>query len=306
MKKYAVIDIGSLKVKLLVAEVVNKEVRVIKKDSKLTCLGKGIKGTFHKVLEGPLRDTVDVIKDYIRICDELGVQKIRIIATESLRKARNLDYVLRTFEKSLSCKPDIITQEDEAKAFFKAVTKDFPERSEIAVVDMGGGSIQVLIGNKNKLKEMHFLPLGVYFLGQKFVSDNSEEGKATEEELRELRNYIQSKIEGISIQAKKVPLVYGSSNVLDLFKLIDVDLNNSDLSSSHPLQTSPSELTEFLDGIKDLTHQEREDKYQFQYGYMWGIQMAFYNAYYLAKHLKTETIIPSNVNIAEGYVLEMI
>ena len=70
-------------------------------------------------------------------------------------------------------------------------------------------------------------------------------------------------------------------------------LEHSLLYPTHPFKTHPDELLKFL------------EKIFIPIWNMWGIQMVFYNAYYLARFFHTDEIIPSNVNIVEGYLLEM-
>jgi len=309
MKKsvYGVIDIGSLKVKLLIAEVKNGNIEILYKEPRLTLLGKGLKEGQHRILSKSLSNSLKAVKYFQDICNKYNVKAIKMVATESIRKADNVEEVLESFKNGSGNIPEIISQEDEAELFFKAVTRNFPKDKKVAVVDMGGGSIQILIGKRGEKCEMHFVPLGVYFLQQKFVTDTSNEGKPSDEELALLRGYIQGVLHASNVPMDiETPLIYGSSNVLDLFNMIPIKKAQSTLSSTHPYEVIPEELPVFLDEIKDLSHAQREKKYPLQWGYMWGIQMAFYNAYYLAKRLGSKVIIPSNVNISEGYILSMV
>jgi exopolyphosphatase/guanosine-5'-triphosphate,3'-diphosphate pyrophosphatase len=305
MGRKAVIDIGSLKVKFLIAE----DYPVFKqlyKDTRLTLLGKGLGEGGHKILESSLKDTIEVINEFKVVGKEKNVEEYLVIATEGLRKAKNLDDVLGEFRSKAGVTPRIISQEEEARIYFRAVAGYFKKDQEIVVVDMGGGSIQVMRGKAGELKEIHFLPLGVYYLQQKFVTDSSDEGKPTDEEIERLKNYIQGVIASSGITPKlKLPLVYGASNILDLFQFIKIKLYRSHFAlRRHPFETKPEELERFLKKVKDLSHRQREKRYPFEPRYMLGIQMAFYNAIYLARHLGTRTIIPSNVSIAEGYIME--
>jgi exopolyphosphatase/pppGpp-phosphohydrolase len=307
--RYAVVDIGSLKVKFIVAEATDNNIDIIKKDSKLTLIGKGLKEEGHQILEESSLKTIKAVKQFQKQAKILNVKAIKIVATEGLRKAKNIKEFLQVFEKEVGQSLEIISQEQEAKTLFNAVIQDFPEDQDIALVDMGGGSVQVIIGNKNGIKSIHFLPLGVYFTQQKFVSKLHDglDSYPSEEELLKLTTYIQNTINDSDMpNGTGTPLVYGSSVILELFKFLRFDLKESSLSLKHPYHTSPSELKKFLEVIKNKTHREREEMYPFQYGYMWGVQMAFTNAITIAKHLGTNIIIPSNVNIAEGYIYELV
>ncbi len=305
MKNYAVIDIGSLKTKLLVANVHRKKVNILEKESELTLMGKGLKEKDHMILEKPLKKTIKSVSKYMKIIQKLNVEKVKIIATESFRKAKNLEKALRKFKYKIGMKPEIISQEDEAKVYFKAITWNMKSTDDIVLIDIGGGSVQVLYGNKNKLKKIYFLPLGTYYIHQNFIKDNSEKGKATKKELQVIRDHIKRSIQELKLlHNTKVPLVYGSSNILDLFKFLNFPMNRTDISINHKFIAKPEELIKFLKKIENLNHKQREVRYPFQYGFMWGIQIAFYTAYYLAQFINTKEIVPSNVNIAEGYIID--
>jgi len=305
MKNYAVVDIGSLKTKLLIANKGRERINILEKKSDLTLMGKGIKENEHKILEKPLRETISSVKRYLNISKKYKVENVKIIATESLRKAENLERALKIFKAETGMIPKIISQKDEARVYFKAITWNMKKNYDIVVIDIGGGSVQVLYGNKNNLKEMFFLPLGTYYMHQNFIKDNSEKGKATKKELSRIRKHIGTEIKKIKIiKGIEAPLVYGSSNIVELSKFLKFDLQKVKFSQNHHVKFEPIELIKFMKKIENLNHKEREKMYPFQYGYMWGIQIAFYTVYYLARHIDTKEVVPSNVNIAEGYILE--
>lgn len=308
MPKYTVIDIGSLKVKYLLAQLdTKKNINILKKESILTCLGRKTKENKERIIEKPLEDTIRAINKFKEISVKENVKGIKVVATESLRRFENSEEILKKIEDETGLKVSIISQDEEAEMFFKAVIKHFPQDRDFALVDMGGGSVQLLIGNRDELKHKHYLKLGVYDLQQRFVSNSKPDGKASLQELMAMEMYIQDYIQNCKFDyASGIPLIYGSSNIIDLYEFLNLKVEKTNFSISHPFKSNPSALLNFLPKINHLTHEQREEKYPFQYGYMWGIQVAFYNAYYLAKKLNTNTIIPSNVNIAEGYILEMV
>lgn len=307
--KYAVIDIGTLKVKFLLAEVnESRQINVLNKESILTCLGKKNDNRRDEIIiKSPVEETVSAIIKFKKYCQENRVKKIKVVATESLRCLEKSKKIIDYIQKETGFDVRIISQDEEAEIFFKAVIKSFEDDKVYALVDMGGGSVQMIIGNKRKVLKKEFLKLGVYDLQQRFVSNSTPKGKATDRELKMLEKYISDYVDKLIFpNIQQVPLIYGSSNILDLFKFINLKVNKFKCSSTHPVYSSPLELKRFLNEINEMTHEEREKKYPFQFGYMWGIQMAFLNIYYLAKKLGTNIIIPSNVNISEGYIYEML
>ena len=306
MQTYGVIDIGSLKVKLLLSKSDGEFIEHLKKDSKLTLLGDGLKTESHKVTEKSLNDTVNAVKEYLEECEKSNTKEVKIVATEALRKAGNIDEIMNEFKRNFNLIPEIISQEEEALYLFNAALLDFPDKTNFGVIDIGGGSAQLITGEKFKINQIDYLPFGTYSMMQKFVSkENSQEGNhATEEELDKIIEFISSTLQNLSLDFEG-DMIYGSSNVLDLVRFLKLTSVSYSHSKRHDLAISSSELKQFLKKINGMSYKMRELKYPFQYGYMWGIDIAFNVAIAAAAKLNSKLIIPSNSNIAEGIILEL-
>ncbi|MFH1451518.1 MAG: hypothetical protein ABIF89_02860 [bacterium] len=303
---YAVIDIGTLKVKLLIVSFSpSGEMKEEHFSNVLTCFGCSMDDNDGKVLEVNLKNTVDELNRCKQLLTDYGVTKTRIVSTHALRRAVNKKEILERIKREVGFEVENISQEEEAKFFFNAAISSFSGKNDYAVVDVGGGSVQVLIGNKTKLKDAYFLQTGAQYLHDNFTRNPGiAESITTEEDLEKMRRYILEQMVPVKNVAG-LPIIYGSSNIIDLMKAINIPLEVNADSRTHPYRVYAQTLDDFIKKISHLSYGAREEKFPFQPGYMWGIDKAFLNIVTIAQRFQSPYIVPSNANIAKGLIYEM-
>ena len=306
--RYAVIDIGTLKVKSLIAEITSKGIfKPVYKSNTLTCFGCDMNRNGGNISVKNLQDTVTELLRLKNLLKENKVFKIKIVSTHAMRRAKNQKQVLQSIKQQTGFEVENITQDDEARLFFLAVMRGFPKSSQkYAVVDMGGGSVQILIGQPDKLQATHLLPIGAQTLHAKFTQDSENKlSFTTEQDLERMRRHILNQLLPVE-QNLQTPLIYGSTNIIDLMQAIKLPLEENPDSPSHPYKIYAQHLQDFIHKILPLNYKTREAKYPFQYGYMWGVDKAFLNILTITEHLNSPHIIPSNSNIAEGLIYDLL
>ncbi len=306
--KVGVIDIGTLKIKFLVVDVdASKKITTKYESNTLTCLGVRMHENNNKPHEDHLQETINELKRCGSVLGKEKVDKIKVVSTHALREMGNVGYeVAERINKETDLKVEIITQEEEANLFFKAVMLDFKTDKDFTVVDVGGGSVQVLIGNKNKLKEKYLLKTGAQYLFDRFSPRHTGNDHPTREEIRAMQEYLMKQLLPIPNNTLS-PVIYGSSCVIDVFKKIGIRMQKYYLSKSHPYRVDISEIENFTDKIIPIPYDQREKQYGLhQKYYMWGIEKAFLNIISVSQKVGSPFIIPSNSNINQGLILSMI
>lgn len=305
MTNLAVIDIGTLKVKFLISSV-SSDGKIVTKysSSTLTCFGCDMDANKGYVLEENLEKTLNELKRCAELLKTHKVKNFRVVSTHAMRRAKNKDEILRRIKKVVGFDVENISQEEEAQIFFTAVLKDFANKNkEYAIVDMGGGSVQILIGKAGKKPQrVHMMQTGAAFLHENFTKDSSNpKGVTTLEDIEKMKDHILKEL--LPFKPKKnIPIIYGSTNIIDLMKTVKLPLDPHEDSQTHPYKTYSKYLQKFITGVLPLSYQERENLYPFQWGYMWGIDKAFLNVVTIAEYLESPFIIPSNANIAQGFI----
>ena len=304
---YAVIDIGTLKVKLLIAELLaSGEVKEIYSSNTLTCFGCDMDRNNGCVFEENLQKTIEEIKRCKELLRKYNVSKSKVVSTHAMRRAKNKEEILKRIWEETGLQVENISQEDEALLFFNAVMNGFEKNTaSYAIADVGGGSVQILIGNKNGISATHTMQTGAQYLHDNFTKDSGNpESFTTQEDIEKMKDYILSQLLPVK-ENLSLPLVYGSSNIIDLMKAVNLPLEENKGSISHPYKTYSKYLARFIEQILPLKYGERENKYLFQKGYMWGIDKAFLNVIMISERMKSPHIIPTNANIAKGIIYSM-
>jgi exopolyphosphatase/guanosine-5'-triphosphate,3'-diphosphate pyrophosphatase len=183
----ASIDIGTNTILLLIAEVRQGELKTLFDTETMVRLGEGLheKGILS---EAAMSRGFHALEGYLKKCQEMKVQKISAVGTSALREARNSGHFLTMVRQTLGLPIEVISGEEEARLSFLAVAKDLKDREKpLLVVDVGGGSTELIYGKGDAILQWSTLPLGIVRLSESFLfSDPVKEAewKAMAEEIR--------------------------------------------------------------------------------------------------------------------------
>lgn len=159
--RLASIDIGSNAIRLYVGQKSKSgRIRVLEDLRASVRLGKDafsagyIRPVTQKELERAL-------KHFHMICKKLNVHQIRAVGTSALRDSKNSRGVLKKLHSRTGIKVSVINGQREASLVHKAVNHAIDLKNKTALLlDMGGGSMEVVLSRKGKLVSKYTLPLG--------------------------------------------------------------------------------------------------------------------------------------------------
>jgi exopolyphosphatase/guanosine-5'-triphosphate,3'-diphosphate pyrophosphatase len=167
--RLATIDIGTNTTLLLVAETHDNDVRVLAERAEITRLGRGI-GTDGRLERPGVERTLAVLTEYARIAREHGAT-VAAIGTEALRRAPNAAELLEPARAALGVAIEVIDGDREAALTFLAATRSFPEATAgtAVVVDIGGGSTEIIVSQAGRMDFRRSLPIGSVRLTERYV-----------------------------------------------------------------------------------------------------------------------------------------
>ena len=149
MKRVASVDIGTNSVRLLVADRDGngRDAKLVPVDRRtaITRLGQGVDKA-RTLRPDAIERTVDKLREYKQVIDELGVEKVRATATSASRDAENRDDFFGPAEEVLGIRPEVIPGEEEARLEYLGATAPLSEPGPYLVVDVGGGSTEFTTG----------------------------------------------------------------------------------------------------------------------------------------------------------------
>lgn len=176
MKKIACIDIGTNSVRMIVLDPLNSDCIEADKYMETTRIGHGVDKNKLLSEEGMTR-TVDALRRFAEVAKGEGVIEIIAIATSAVRDASNREVFLDKV-KAIGIDVEMISGEEEARLGFLGVAKGVEQsglvkkEDNILVVDIGGGSTELIIGNGNEILYSISLDIGAVRLHDKFVSED--------------------------------------------------------------------------------------------------------------------------------------
>ena len=146
----ACIDIGSNTTRLLVAEVSGGHLREIAARRAFTRLGAG-QGPGGVVPAEKVQRNAEVVAQQVAIARGAGASEICVMATAAIRRAPNRDALVLAAQRSGGVPVRVLSSEEEARLSFAGATWGLSaELGTVAVVDVGGGSVEVAAGTPGR------------------------------------------------------------------------------------------------------------------------------------------------------------
>ena len=161
MKRAAVFDIGSVSVKMLVAEAKPEGGFIpLLERMRVTRLAEGLAGR-KEFLPEAVERTLEALAEFSAEAVALGATELEALGTEALRRVSNPgDFARRLFCRT-GIPLEVIEPETEARLAFRSAVQLFPDREGPAcTLDVGGGSTEILSGEKERLGPRALLPIG--------------------------------------------------------------------------------------------------------------------------------------------------
>jgi exopolyphosphatase/guanosine-5'-triphosphate,3'-diphosphate pyrophosphatase len=168
--RIAAIDLGSNSVHMVAAEVGSSGgIRVLDREAEMVRLGAGTLTTGVIPPEAVER-TLGILRAFKRLAQIHKVEEIVAVATSAIREARNGEDVLNLIGRKIGIFPRAIPGEDEARlVYIAALHSVHLEGRPTLVVDIGGGSVEIVVGRGTAVTEAASLKLGVIRLAEEFA-----------------------------------------------------------------------------------------------------------------------------------------
>ena len=170
LRRFAALDLGSLTVRLAVAEPTpDGQFRVLLHRREITGLGQGLAATGDLAPQGMAR-TLEALQTFKQLMTAQRVEVCRAVGTQALRQARNRQVFLDQVRDSLGLTVEVLAPETEARLSLTGVLTTLAPAvltaPEVLVFDVGGGSSEFALLRPGREPVFASLPLGVLTLSQ--------------------------------------------------------------------------------------------------------------------------------------------
>jgi len=166
--RYGVIDVGSNTVHLLVADSDGRSVDAVEDESTRLALGEEV-ALLGQLDPGKIKLAAETVRAYVMRAHQLRASTVCLVGTQAVRAASNGKDLVRAVEKATDLQLRVIEPGVEARLGFMGTTLDVPDKRPRLIVDIGGGSTQLLLADARGVP--HFdqsLPIGSVALPARF------------------------------------------------------------------------------------------------------------------------------------------
>ncbi len=254
--KIAAIDIGSNSIHLIIAELYpDGHYVVVDKAKDMVGLASGTVSSGFLSDEAMARG-LDSLKRFADMSRSRGVQDIIAVATSAVREAVNGEHFVKLVREECGIDVKVIEGKEEARLIYLGARDhiDWGERKGL-LVDIGGGSVEFVVGDQNEATCFASLPLGVRRLSERFL--HSDPPKKAE--LKQLKEFILQELTCLPdiLKDHSFDFVIGSSGTLKNLAMMAARRNGDEISESHGAWTRQQDLKEMARALSGLNKSER-------------------------------------------------
>ena len=205
----AAIDIGSNTTRVLVAEPVDGQLKMVMEQRAYTRINKALDPS-GAIFPEKVAEVSEVVATQVRLARELGAEVIRSVATAAVREAPNGEMAARAIAGASGVPVDILSEEQEGRLSFIGATKTLghPVEGRIGVVDVGGGSTEVILGTvSGGVERVRSWRVGSGVLADELIASDPPSAA----EIRKVRDRIEDIFQGVEIEHPAQAVAVGGS-----------------------------------------------------------------------------------------------
>ena len=202
-------DIGSNTTRVLVAEPQDGQLRKVMEQRAYTRFDKDSKKK-GRVTAEKIAELADVVDTQVRLAQELGSEAIRVVATAAIRDSKNADEAAEEIARVAGVPVEVLSEEAEGRLAFIGATKTLghPVEGEIGVVDVGGGSSEIILGSiDDGVRDVRSFKIGSGAIADEFLTKDPP----SPSEIRALRDYISDFFDGVEVDHPAQAVAVGGS-----------------------------------------------------------------------------------------------
>lgn len=177
MARLAVLDIGTNSIHLVLAEVQpDGAYKILDRFKDMTRLGDGAFKT-HRLTEAAMARGLEVVRTLALLARNKGYDRIEAVATSAVRETVNGGEFIEAVARQTGLTVRVVTGEEEARLIYLGVRHSMDlSRRPIMVVDVGGGSVELIVGNRDAMIRGQSLKLGAIRLKDLYLRKDPPSG----------------------------------------------------------------------------------------------------------------------------------
>jgi exopolyphosphatase/guanosine-5'-triphosphate,3'-diphosphate pyrophosphatase len=245
--RVAAVDLGTNSTRLLVADVDGDRVDELARELTITRLGEGVDER-RRLLPLPIARVRNCLVEYRRRIEEVGATRTLAIGTSAVRDAENGEAFLGEIEWSYGFATRLLDGSEEAAMTYRGVTAGRPPLDGSLIVDIGGGSTELVLGSDGRPVASASLDVGCVRVTERFLASDPPAAH----ELDEARAFVRS-----LLPQYEAASAIGVAGTVTTLATLDLGLAEWDPERTHGHVLSRATIERELERLAAMTLAER-------------------------------------------------
>ncbi len=255
MATLAAIDCGTNSTRLLVSRGSGRRWEALDRQNTITRLGQGVDAT-GRLDPAAIDRTIATLRRYQRSLEAHGVDALRITATSAARDASNAAELFDAAEAVVGVRPELLTGTEEGELTFRGATAELdPAGAPFLVVDIGGGSTELIVGTR-EAEAVRSLDMGCVRLTEKHLHSDPPAPEELSNAIAEATDLFDEALREVEAFATARTLV-GVAGTISTVAAVEVGLAEWDRDVIHHFQLSRSAAEDVFRTLATETHADR-------------------------------------------------
>lgn len=256
IKRIAAIDLGTNSFHAVIVDLFSDgSFRMVDDLKEMVELAKG--GIGKKISDSAFRRGIVALQKIKVLCDSHGTEKILAYATSAIREAENGGEFIQKSIDDIGIKINAIPGSMEAELIGYAVQHGVRLGNDpVLMVDIGGGSVEFIIGNENEFFFLTSLKIGVSRMTDMFRPCDP----ISMEDIKNLEDYYSEELKGVEVELQKKPTktIIGSSGTMQNIALMIAERKNQSKNLTlNEFEFSANDFNKFYYDFIKLDHKKR-------------------------------------------------
>jgi exopolyphosphatase / guanosine-5'-triphosphate,3'-diphosphate pyrophosphatase len=247
MTRVAAVDLGTNSTRLLVADVENGRLDEVSRRLTITRLGEDVDKR-RILLPVAVARVRNCLADYRRELEALGAERTLCIATSSVRDAENGEAFLGEIEWSYGFTTRLLSGQEEAAMMIRGLTAGRPPLDDVLVVDIGGGSTELVVATEGKIAFATSLDIGCVRITERFLGSDPP----SKPELAAASAYVRSLLPPVETSH-----VIGVAGTITTLATLDLGDDEYDPERTHGHRIPLASVEDQLGRLAAMTTEER-------------------------------------------------
>ncbi|WP_105166863.1 Ppx/GppA phosphatase family protein [Pseudoalteromonas sp. T1lg23B] len=224
----AAVDLGSNSFHLLVAREIDGRFQVLHKEKQRVNLAAGLTADM-KLSASAMERALAVLKQFAATLQNFPHSHVQVVATYTLRNCKNIQQFLVKAKQCFPFKINVISGQEEARLIYQGVANNEHSEGNRLVIDIGGGSTELIIGEHFTHKLLTSRNMGCVNISQQFFN----RGRLSEKRFNRAQIRAEQLLEPITASYKKMgwQRCYGTSGTIKALHAIAAQFDQNTLTT---------------------------------------------------------------------------